>query len=185
MFIPIGDDNSDRHRTPYVTYIFLAINILVFVLLQGMGSDIAFTFAYATVPAEILSGQDIVTDPQMLKDPITGQMVEMPGLQPTPGSVYFTLITSMFMHGGFAHLFGNMMYLWVFGDNLENVMGHKRYLLFYLLCGVIASMAHVLTAGYINQNTLVPSLGASGAISGILGVTFFYFQHVLYVCGCC
>lgn len=169
MFIPIGDDNSDRHTTPYVTYIFLAINVLVFILLQDMGRDIAFTFAYATVPAEILSGQDIITNPQMLEDPITGQMVEMPGLQPTPGSVYFTLITSMFMHGGFAHLFGNMMYLWVFGDNLENVMGHKRYLLFYLLCGVIASMAHVFASSYVNQNTLVPSLGASGAISGILG----------------
>jgi membrane associated rhomboid family serine protease len=75
----------------------------------------------------------------------------------------------MFMHGGFAHLAGNMLYLWVFGDNLENVMGHKKYLLFYLLCGVLASLAHVFGSAYLNSNLLIPSLGASGAISGVLG----------------
>jgi membrane associated rhomboid family serine protease len=168
MFIPIGDDNRDRHTTPIVNYLLLIINILVFIFLQDMGRDIAFTFAYSTVPAEILSGNDIVTSPRMLEDPFTGQSVEMPGLQVTPVSVYATLITSMFMHGGLAHLFGNMLYLHIFGDNLENVMGHLRYLAFYLICGVLAALAHVYVTAYLNHSQLIPSLGASGAISGVL-----------------
>ena len=167
--IPIGDDNSDRHLTPYVNYILIVINILVFVLYQGMGDNIPFTFAYATVPAEILSGQDIITQPQIIQDELTGQSITMPGLQLTPVPVYVTLFTSMFMHGGFAHLAGNMLYMWVFGDNLENVMGHTKYFLFYLLCGVLASLAHVFGSAYLNQNLMIPSLGASGAISGVLG----------------
>src|SRR5687768_15397862 len=117
MFIPIGDDNRDRHTTPIVNYLLLIINILVFIFLQDMGRDIAFTFAYSTVPGEILSGNDIVTNPRILEDPYTGQTVEMPGLQVTPVPIYATLITSMFMHGGLAHLFGNMLYLHIFGDN--------------------------------------------------------------------
>jgi membrane associated rhomboid family serine protease len=121
------------------------------------------------VPAEILSGQDIITNAKIIYDPITGQPVEMPGLQPTPVSVYLTLIISMFMHGGIAHIAGNMLYLWIFGDNLENIMGHMRYLFFYLLCGIMAGLSHVISASYLNQSTLVPSLGASGAISGVLG----------------
>ena len=84
-------------------------------------------------------------------------------------SVSLTLISSMFMHGGWAHLLGNMMYMWIFGDNLENIMGHKRYLLFYLLCGVIAALAHVFSTAFLGGNQMIPSLGASGAISGILG----------------
>ena len=84
--------------------------------LLGEGRDIAFTFAYSTVPAEILSGNDIVTNPRILEDPYTGQTVEMPGLQVTPVPIYTTLLTSMFMHGGLAHLFGNMLYLHIFGD---------------------------------------------------------------------
>ena len=169
MFFPIGDDNSDRHTTPYVNYLFITINILVFVFLQNMGQDIHFTFAYSAVPAEILSGTDIVTAAQTIKDPITGQLVEMPGLQPTNIPIYFTLITSMFMHGGIAHLAGNMLYLWICGDNLENAMGHRRYFFFYLLCGIIASLSHVFSTAFITHAQLIPSLGASGAISGVLG----------------
>ncbi len=136
MFFPIGDDNSDRHTTPFVNYIFIAINILVFIFLQNLGQDVYFTFAYSAVPGEILSGTDIVTAAKILKDPYTGQSVEMPGLQPTNIPVYLTLITSMFMHGGIAHIAGNMLYLWICGDNLENAMGHKRYFFFYMLCGI-------------------------------------------------
>lgn len=167
--LPIGDDNSDRHLTPYVNYLLIALNIGVFIFLQEMGRDIGFTFAYATVPAEILSGGDIITESRMVQDPITSQELEMPGLQPTPVNVYLTLFTSMFMHGGLAHLGGNLLYLWVFGDNLENLMGHFNYLLFYLICGVLASFSHVLTSAYFSQSLLIPSLGASGAISGIMG----------------
>jgi membrane associated rhomboid family serine protease len=167
--LPIGDDNSDRHLTPFVNYFFMLANILVFIFLQGMGQDVGFTFAFATVPAEILTGSDIVTAARILEDPYTGQQLEMPGLQPTPINVYGTLITSMFMHGGLAHLGGNMLYLYVFGDNLENVMGHRNYFFFYLLCGLLASLAHVFTSAYFNASLLIPSLGASGAISGVLG----------------
>ena len=169
MFIPIGDDNRDRHRTPYVTWLFIAINILVFILLQQMGNEYQFTFAYATVPAEILTGQDIVTNAKVLTDPLTGNRVTMPGLQPTGIPVHLTLITSMFMHGGWAHLLGNMLFLMVFGDNIEDSMGHGRYFFFYLLCGILASLSHVFVSAYTAQSVYIPSLGASGAVSGIMG----------------
>ena len=148
--LPIGDDDSDRRFAPLINYLLIAINILVFVFLQGMGGNEKFTYAFSTVPAEILTGKDIATGP----------------LEPTPIPVYFTLITSMFMHGGWAHLLGNMLFLWVFGDNIENRIGHVRYLFFYLVCGIIASLCHVFFAG---SDSLTPSLGASGAISGVLG----------------
>ena len=169
MFFPIGDDNRDRVLTPYINYTFILINILVFIFLQDLGRNIHFTFAYSTIPAEILSGKDLITSAQIVRDPITGQRIEMPGLQPTNIPVYLTLITSLFMHGGVAHIAGNMLYLWIFGDNLENVMGHRKYFIFYLLCGVLASLAHVFTSVYRGQNGMIPSLGASGAISGVLG----------------
>ncbi|HUC79747.1 MAG TPA: rhomboid family intramembrane serine protease [Flavisolibacter sp.] len=175
MFLPIGDDNRDRRTTPYVNYLFIFLNILVFVFAQGMSGDSSFTFAYATVPAEILSGQDIVTDAKTFRDAITGQRFVMPGLEPTPIPVHLTLFTSMFMHGGFAHLGGNLLFLWVFGDNIEDEMGHGRYFIFYLLCGVLASLAHVFTSAYFGQSELIPSLGASGAISGVLGA--YMLQH--------
>lgn len=168
MLFPIGDDNRDRHRTPYITWLLIALNVFVFVYWQGLGSNIGFTFAYSTVPAEILRGEDIVTGAKIIEDPITGEPISMPGLRPTPIPVYLTLLTSMFMHGGIAHIAGNMLFLWIFGDNLENVMGHKKYLFFYLICGVLAGLAHVLSSAWLNQSTLVPSLGASGAISGVL-----------------
>jgi membrane associated rhomboid family serine protease len=169
MFLPLGDDNRDRHTTPFINYLLLALNIIGFVFWQEMGNSIPVTFGYSTVPAEILLGQDIVTNSKIIENPVTGENILMPGLQPTPMPVYLTLITSMFMHGGWAHLGGNMLFLWIFGDNLEHAMGHKRYLIFYLLCGVIASLAHVFSASFLNDSTLVPSLGASGAISGVLG----------------
>src|SRR5215510_6359207 len=137
--IPIGDDNSDSTRKALVNYALIAINILVFVFLQGMGANEKFTYAYSTVPAEILTGKDYTTGV----------------LEPTPIPVYFTLITSMFMHGGWAHLGGNMLFLWVFGDNIENRLGHGRYLIFYLVCGIIASLSHVFVSGASSE---IPSL---------------------------
>ncbi len=164
MIFPIGDDNSDRTTTPYVNYILLALNVLVFFAFQGFGQNDNFTYAWATVPQEIVTGTDIAR-PVVVEDPLSGDPVGRIPLQPTPGSVYLTLLTSMFMHGGFAHLFGNMLYLWIFGDNIEDDMGHARYAVFYLLCGVLASLAHVV----MNTDSFIPSLGASGAISGVLG----------------
>ncbi len=167
--IPIGDDNRDRTITPYVNYILIAINVLVFVLFQGAGSNQSFTYAFATVPAEIVTGKDVVTSDQIVRDPASGQQFVLPGLQPTPISVYITLLTAMFMHGGWAHLGGNMLYLWIFGDNIEDRLGHGRYLLFYLLAGLLASLAHVFASVLIGDNLQIPSLGASGAIAGVLG----------------
>jgi membrane associated rhomboid family serine protease len=188
---PIGDDNSDRTITPYVNYGIIALNVIVFVFLQGMSGDNTFTYSYATVPGEILSGHDIVTASQVFTDPNSGQQFAVPGLGPTLIPVYFTLITSMFMHGGIAHIAGNMLYLWIFGDNIENALGHKRYLLFYLLCGIIASLSHVFATKVLGHNLLVPSLGASGAISGVLGayillfprrrVTMFFVRFIIHV----
>jgi len=188
---PIGDDNSDRTITPYVNYLIIALNVIVFVFFQGMNGDNLFTYSYATVPGEILAGRDIVTDAKVITDPLTGDHFTIPGLGPTPIPVYFTLITSMFMHGGWLHLGGNMLYLWIFGDNIENAIGHRRYLFFYLLCGIIASLSHVLVTKLLGQNLLIPSLGASGAISGVLGayillfprrrVTMFFIRFITHV----
>src|ERR1044072_4304742 len=172
MLFPIGDDNRGRTTTPVVNYVLIAVNILVFIFLQGLGSNDKFTYAFSTVPAEILTGRDIVTRPVSVEH-FTGQRIEMPGLQPTPIPVYLTLITSMFMHGGIAHIFGNMLFLFIFGDNIEDRLGHLRYLLYYLVCGILAGLAHVfataLFAAGETSSLLVPSLGASGAISGVLG----------------
>ncbi len=177
MLFPISDDNSDRVIKPIVNYALIVLNILVFVFLQGMGTNTEFTYAFSTVPAEILTGKDIVSAAQIVTDQVTGQQFQLPGLGVTPIPVYLTTITSMFMHGGIAHLAGNMLYLWIFGDNLENRLGHGRYLLFYLICGVLASLAHVFATFFSAQNSMVPSLGASGAISGVLGAYMFLFPQ--------
>jgi membrane associated rhomboid family serine protease len=169
MVLPLFDENTGRRTTPYVNYAIIAANVLVFFVLQGMGDDDRFTYAWACVPEEIVTGRDVVTPPQELVNPITGEKLRYPGLQPTPVSVYLTLLTSMFMHGGLAHLLGNMLFLWIFGDNVEDELGHERYSLFYLACGVLASLAHVASTYAFKADPEVPSLGASGAISGVLG----------------
>ncbi|CAN5612095.1 rhomboid family intramembrane serine protease [soil metagenome] len=178
--IPLSDDNSGHTIRPYVNYLLIILNIFVFIYFQGLGSNAAFTNGYSTVPAEILTGRDIVTEGQSIIDAYTGQQYEIPGLMPTLIPVWLTLFTSMFMHGGLAHLGGNMLYLWIFGDNIENRLGHTRYLLFYLLTGIIASLSHVFATFFTGQNSLIPSLGASGAISGVLGayIILFPFQKV-------
>ncbi len=168
MLFPIGDDNSDRRTTPYVNYLLIAVNILVFVFLQGIGGNAHFTYAYSTVPKEILTGKDVITGDRIVTDPVSGEDFSVPGLQRTPIPVFLTLITSMFMHGGIAHILGNMLYLWIFGDNVEDAVGHARYLIFFLICGVIASLSQVFFTAAFEGDSLVPSLGASGAISGVL-----------------
>jgi membrane associated rhomboid family serine protease len=180
MVLPLWDDNSDRTTVPVVNYALIAINILVFVFLQQFGTNERFTYAFSTVPEEIRTGHDIVTRDRVVPHPLTGQPVLVPGLQPTPFTVYLTLITSMFMHGGIAHIFGNMLFLWIFGDNIEDRMGHVRYLIFYLVCGILASLAHVVTSIMFSTNPgslLIPSLGASGAISGVLGAYILLYPH--------
>lgn len=171
MVFPIADDNSDRRIFPVVNVVLIVINVLVFVLLQGAGAENNwFTLAFSTVPQEIYTGKDVET-PDSVKVFQTSQgpvRVKVPGLKRTPVPVYLTLLTSMFMHGGWMHLLGNMWFLWIFGDNIENDLGRVRYIAFYLLTGLIASLTHVfMSLG--GESALIPSLGASGAISGVMG----------------
>ncbi|PYQ67210.1 MAG: rhomboid family intramembrane serine protease, partial [Acidobacteria bacterium] len=174
--LPIGDDNSDRTLTPVVNYLLILVNVLVFVLFQGLGSNERFTYAFSTVPKEIVTGHD-VAEPVTIKDPVSGEVAGTVQLEPTPIPVYLTLITSMFMHGGIAHIFGNMLYLWIFGDNVEDALGHLRYLIFYLVCGVIAGLSHVFSTVAFGGNPYLPSLGASGAISGVLAGYLLLFPR--------
>jgi len=167
---PLGDDNSDRSITPIVNYSIIGVNILVFVLLQGFGSNDAFTYAFALVPREITTGVDI-SGTVIVHDSLghVGRII----LYSSPFPVYFNFLTSMFMHAGFAHIFGNMLFLWIFGDNVENLLGHIRYLIFYLLCGFAAALAQVL----MSPDSAIPMLGASGAISGVLGGYILMFPN--------
>jgi membrane associated rhomboid family serine protease len=173
MVFPIADDNTGRVRTPYVTYLLIALNVLVFVFLQGLGTNEQFTYAFSLVPEEIRTGEDIA---RPVSVQIGEQTTRIP-LQPTPVHVYLTLLTSMFMHGSLMHLFGNMLFLWIFGDNVEDDLGHGRFTGFYLLTGVLASVAHVVTTFSFGDNPFIPSLGASGAISGVLGGYLVLHPH--------
>jgi membrane associated rhomboid family serine protease len=160
-----------------VNYCLIIVNVLVFVFLQEFGAENNwFTAAFSVVPQEIVTGQDMEGKVQIV-NPVTGQQVGEIHLAKTPGSVYLTLLVSMFMHGGLAHLLGNMLFLWIFGDNVEDYLGSLRYLCFYLLCGVLASLAHVAATYAIRANPLIPCLGASGAISGVLGGYLILFPQ--------
>jgi membrane associated rhomboid family serine protease len=173
MVFPIGDDNTDRVRTPYVTYLLIALNVLVFVFLQGFGSNDGFTYAFSVVPEEIRTGEDIARPVEVQ----VGDQTEQVPLQPTPIHVYLTLLMSIFMHGSLIHLFGNMLFLWIFGDNVEDDLGHGRYAIFYLLIGILASVAHVVSTFVFGDNPFIPSLGASGAISGVMGGYLVLHPH--------
>jgi membrane associated rhomboid family serine protease len=153
--IPLHDDNPTE-RTPAVTIACIAACILVFLYQASLpvGPDSAFVFQYGAIPA-LLFGQAGL--PEM--------SVTIPA--------YATLITSMFLHGGWMHLIGNMLYLWVFGNNIEDVMGHVRYVAFYLSCGILAALSHALT----DPSSPVPMVGASGAISGVLGAYVLLFPR--------
>ena len=159
---PIGDDNSDRTIQPIVNYAIIGINILVFLLLQGLGGNDSFTYAFSLVPKEVTTGIDLAGI-QIIRDSL-GQTAEVQHYA-TPLPVYFNFLSSMFMHGGIAHIAGNMLFLFIFGDNLENLIGHVRYAVFYLVCGFAAAIAQIA----MGPDSIIPMLGASGAISGVLG----------------
>jgi membrane associated rhomboid family serine protease len=158
---PISDDDSDIIITPYVNYILIGLNILVFVLLQQLNSNESFDYAFSLVPREITTGVDL-TGLQTIT--IGGQTAQIQHYA-TPLPVYFNFLSSMFMHGGFGHIFGNMLFLWIFGDNIENLIGHIRFAIFYLICGIAAALAQI----FMGPDSIIPMLGASGAISGVLG----------------
>jgi membrane associated rhomboid family serine protease len=142
--LPIGDDNSSRKTQPVVTYILIALNVLFF-LVELIGGD-AFIQTWAFVPSRFLAN---------------------------PAGDVLTIFTSMFMHGGWLHIGGNMLYLWIFGDNVEDRFGHLRYLVFYLLCGIAATFAQLA----FSLRSSIPNLGASGAIAGVLGAYILLFPQ--------
>lgn len=159
MVMPLGDDNLDRHRTPVVTYALIAINIVVW-LLELSGGE-RFINGYSAIPFEITNNTDLVGSQSI---DVGGQTVTIP-MYPGPKPIYLTLLTSMFMHASWMHIIGNMVYLWIFGDNIEDRLGHAKYLVFYLVCGFAASAAHIA----YSADSVIPGLGASGAIAGVLG----------------
>jgi membrane associated rhomboid family serine protease len=142
--IPLGDDNSARRITPVVTYALIVINVLFF--LVELSSGDAFIQRWSVVPQRLLAN---------------------------PIGDFITVFTAMFMHGGWMHLIGNMLYLWIFGDNVEDRLGHARYTVFYFLCGIAATFAQVL----VDPNSNIPNLGASGAIAGVLGAYLLMFPR--------
>jgi membrane associated rhomboid family serine protease len=157
--IPLHDDNPTE-RTPVVTIAFIVACVLVFFYQAGLPpqpSEI-LVFQYGAIPAIVFGHADLPEG-----------VVAIPA--------YATLITSMFLHGGWMHLIGNMLYLWVFGNNIEDVMGHARYAVFYLTCGMLAALSHAVT----DPSSTVPMVGASGAISGVLGAYLLLYPraHVL------
>lgn len=146
--IPIRDHNR-THRTPYVTIGLIALNVIAFIfefpyLNSTVERWIAFADRWTIIPAQLVAN---------------------------PVAEFFTVFTAMFLHGGIAHLGGNMLYLWIFGDNIENRLGPVRFLIFYLVCGIAATVAQV----YIDPTSTIPNVGASGAIAGVLGGYFLLF----------
>jgi membrane associated rhomboid family serine protease len=142
--LPIGDDNSTRRTVPVVTYILIALNVIVFFLELSNGD--AFIERWAFVPARFLAN---------------------------PVQEFITIFSSMFMHAGWVHLGGNMLYLWIFGDNVEDRLGKGLYVVFYILCGIVATFAQLL----FNTQSSVPNLGGSGAIAGVLGAYIVMFPR--------
>lgn len=141
--LPLRDENPTE-ITPFITVVFIALNAVAWFLLQGAGTPDALeasVYAFGTVPCEVT------------------------GACRTEGLGWEGVLTSMFMHGSWEHILGNMLFLWVFGNNIEDSMGHLRFIVFYLVCGVVASLAHV----YFFPASAIPAVGASGAISGIMG----------------
>jgi membrane associated rhomboid family serine protease len=142
LMLPIGDDNTSRKTVPLVTYAFVALNVLFFFVELSGGE--AFIKKWAFVPSRFLAD---------------------------PAGDFLTLFTSMFMHAGWIHLGSNMLYLWIFGDNVEDRFGHIKFILFYLLCGIAATFAQLA----FNPGSNIPNLGASGAIAGVLGAYILLF----------
>ena len=152
VFVPFGDENPRTWiRYHYVTAALIAACLLVFVWQAGLPADAgaAAVYRFAIVPGVLWGGAGF--PPEFAAPPAAA-----------------TLLTSLFLHGGWLHLIGNMMFLWVFGDNIEDAMGHRRFVVFYLLCGVVAGLAHAASA----PGSTIPTVGASGAISGVLGGYF-------------
>ena len=156
--IPLRDENPITHP-PIVTVTLIILNCLVFLYQVSLGpAEERFVLAYAAVPAELFHLESGIGDPWI--------------------PAWMTVFTSMFLHGSWLHLGGNMLYLWIFGDNIEDVMGHGRFILFYLLTGIVAVFSHAFAA----PESTMPMIGASGAISGVLGAYLLLFPSARVRC---
>ena len=145
MIFPVGDENVIGGAKPYVTYTFIGLNVLVFLYSISLGNNIGeFYQAYATIPFQIMEGNG-----------------------------WMSLLTNVFLHGGLMHIAGNMLFLWIFSDNVEAVLGNIWFIVFYLAGGIFASLAHVA----FNQSSMIPSLGASGALSAVMGAYLVFFPQ--------
>jgi len=164
---PYKDENPTE-RPAVITVALILANVLAFILVQGAGAEVPLARSVCNlglIPGEIL---------QRAKP---GSGIELaPGTRCVVDAVpqYWTILTSMFMHGGWFHLIGNMVFLWVFGNNIEDAMGHGKFLVFYLLCGVAAAAAQT----FISSDSIIPMVGASGAISGVLGAYILLYPRV-------
>jgi membrane associated rhomboid family serine protease len=167
---PIGDQNEPGRGLAFVTLILIGLNIAVFVLLQDFGSpNSTFTQGWSAVPLEVVNSVDLVRA-RLVE--IGGEEYRIPQA-PGPDPIQLTILTSMFMHAGLLHIAGNMLFLLIFGDNVEHRAGRLLYLLIYLATGVVGSLAQILS----DAESVIPTLGASGAISGILGAYIVLFPR--------
>lgn len=165
--IPIRDDNP-HYLTPFVTIGIIALNAAAWILLQGMGAEPALSDSvcrFALVPGDLLGSL-----PPGAPFPVG------PGMYCQTGDsrAFYTLVSSMFMHGGWLHLLGNMWFLWIFGNNVEDAMGHGRFALFYLLCGLAAAALQL----FFTNDPAIPMVGASGAIGGVMGAYILLYPRV-------
>jgi rhomboid family protein len=164
---PYRDENETQHPA-IVTGVIIALNVLVWILIQGAGSALAL--AKSVCELGLIPGELTLSLPPGTRFP----MGESIACATDPGRQVSHVITSMFLHGSWLHLLGNMWFLWIFGNNIEDSMGHLRFVVFYLVCGLAAALAQVLAA----PDSLVPMVGASGAISGVMGAYLLLFPRV-------
>ncbi len=167
MFIPIGDDNSRVRTFPVVTYLLIGANVAMW-LLQLRGDE-AFTGGLSFVPDEITSGRDLVGTTSVFLNDRSIAIPQYVG----PSPIWLTIFTAMFMHGSWMHIIGNMLYLHIFGDQIEDDLGHLKFLMFYLVAGVAASLAQVA----VDPHSTIPCLGASGAVAGVLGAYLLRYPY--------
>jgi membrane associated rhomboid family serine protease len=180
MVLPLGDLQRTR-IVPVVTYTLIGLNVLVFLVQQQQGDD--FTLAYAATPYEITHNEDLNQPMERMVRVLVRDAFgegahwerrrEVRPHVASPIPVRVTLLTSMFLHGSWMHLLGNMLYLWIVGDNVEEVLGGIRYLIVYLACGLVGSLSQIVAS----PDSLIPTLGASGAIAGIMGAYVIWFPH--------
>jgi membrane associated rhomboid family serine protease len=163
---PYRDDNPTV-LTPYVTIGIIALNVIVWVVVQGLGT--AGPLARSVCELGLVPGEFLRTAPPGTGTALGPGMMCVVDAEPN----YFTIVSSMFLHGGWFHLIGNMMFLWVFGNNIEDSMGHVKFVLFYLISGIAAALAQMT----VNPDSTIPMVGASGAVSGVLGGYILLYPH--------